>query len=169
MNPIERLSPDPKTTQEIAGVVADLTTAGDVILLDGDLGAGKTTFTQGFARQLGVNEPVTSPTFTLVRRYPTSAGFDLYHADLYRLEQLNEVIDLGLGELLDEGAAAVIEWGEKGAPALGPDHLSIQLRLHQDDRLVEDDDSAGGQRLLTFTTPGGSWEARWKALEERLA
>ena len=158
MTPIERLSPDPKTTQHIAGVVADLTNAGDVILLDGDLGAGKTTFTQGFARKLGVNEPVTSPTFTLVRRYPTSSGFDLYHADLYRLEQLNEVVDLGLGELLDEGAAAIIEWGEKGAPALGPDHLSIQLRLLESE-----------QRLLTFTCPGGSWEARWRALEERLA
>ena len=158
MTPIERLSPDPTTTQHIAGIVADLTAAGDVILLDGDLGAGKTTFTQGFARKLGVNEPVTSPTFTLVRRYPTSAGFDLYHADLYRLDQLNEVVDLGLGEVLDEGAAAIIEWGEKGAPALGPDHLSIQLRLLENE-----------QRLLTLTSPGGSWEARWKALEERLA
>ena len=143
-------------------MVAELTTAGDVILLDGDLGAGKTTFTQGFARKLGVSEAVTSPTFTLVRRYPTSAGFDLYHADLYRLDQLNEVADLGLDELLDEGAAAVIEWGEKGAPALGPDHLSIQLRLLEDDN---DED----RRLLTFSCPGGSWEARWEALEERLA
>ena len=162
MTPIECLSSDPRTTQEIAGVVAELTIAGDVILLDGDLGAGKTTFTQGFARKLGVSDAVTSPTFTLVRRYETSAGFDLYHADLYRLDQLNEVADLGLGELLDEGAAAVIEWGEKGAPALGPDHLSIQLRLLEDDN---DED----RRLLTFSCPGGSWEARWKALEERLS
>jgi tRNA threonylcarbamoyladenosine biosynthesis protein TsaE len=158
MTPLEALSPDAETTRKVAGAVADLTVAGDVILLDGDLGAGKTTFTQGFAKQLGVTEPVTSPTFTLVRRYPTSAGFDLYHADLYRLEHLNEVIDLGLNELLDEGAAAVIEWGEKGAPALGPDHLSVQLRLAGD----------GDQRLLTFTCPGGSWEDRWQELGERL-
>jgi tRNA threonylcarbamoyladenosine biosynthesis protein TsaE len=158
MKPIETRSPDAETTQKIAGVVASLTVPGDVILLDGDLGAGKTTFTQGFARQLGVTEPVTSPTFTLVRRYPTSAGFDLYHADLYRLDQLNEIIDLGFNELLDEGAAAVIEWGEKGAPALGPEHLSIQFRLAGDDDL----------RTLTFTCPGGSWTERWHELEERV-
>jgi tRNA threonylcarbamoyladenosine biosynthesis protein TsaE len=159
MTPLEARSPDAETTRKIAGIVAGLTTAGDVILLDGDLGAGKTTFTQGFAKQLGVTEPVTSPTFTLVRRYPTSAGFDLYHADLYRLDQLNEVVDLGLNELLDEGAAAVIEWGEKGAPALGPDHLSIQLRIDEDDP---------GERLFTFTTPGGSWADRLSELEKRL-
>jgi tRNA threonylcarbamoyladenosine biosynthesis protein TsaE len=129
-----------------------------VILLDGDLGAGKTTFTQGFARQLGVQEQVTSPTFTLVRRYATSAGFDLYHADLYRLEQLNEVVDLGFNELLDEGAAAIVEWGEKGAPAFGPDHLSVQLN-HADG---ED------QRRLVFTATGGSWSGRWNELADSL-
>jgi tRNA threonylcarbamoyladenosine biosynthesis protein TsaE len=158
MTPLEIPSPDAETTQKIGGAVARLAAAGDVILLDGDLGAGKTTFTKGFARQLGVTEPVTSPTFTLVRRYPTSAGFDLYHADLYRLDQLNEVIDLGLDELLDEGAAAVIEWGQKGAPALGPEYLSIQLRLAGD----------GEERRLTFSCPGGSWGDRWQELEDLL-
>lgn len=158
MKTIETLSPDPKTTQQIAGAVADLTAAGDVILLDGDLGAGKTTFTQGFARQLGVTEPVTSPTFTLVRRYSTSAGFDLYHADLYRLDHLGEVVDLGLNELLDDGGAAIIEWGEKGAPALGPDHLSIQLS-HS---MGED------QRRLVFTATGDSWGTRWNRLADSI-
>ena len=158
MKTIETLSRDPETTQKIAGAVADLTGAGDVILLDGDLGAGKTTFTQGFARQLGVTEPVTSPTFTLVRRYSTSAGFDLYHADLYRLDQLGEVVDLGFNELLDDGAAAIIEWGEKGAPAFGPDHLSVQLS-----HLPAED-----QRRLVFTTSGDSWGARWKRLADAI-
>lgn len=157
-DPIEAMSPDSETTQKIAAVVASLTVPGDVILLDGDLGAGKTTFTQGFAKQLGVAEPVTSPTFTLVRCYRTCAGFDLYHADLYRLDQLNEVVDLGLDEMLDEGAAAVIEWGEKGAPALGPDHLSIQLRLAGE----------GDARVLTFTCTAGSWADRWDELGQRL-
>ena len=154
MKPIETTSSDPEITRKIAGAVASLTAAGDVILLDGELGAGKTTFAQGFARELGVTEPVTSPTFTLVRRYSTSAGFDLYHADLYRLDQLNEVVDLGLSELLDEGAAAIIEWGEKGVPAFGPDHLSVQLSHSLGDE----------QRRLVFTTTGHSWAARWKQL-----
>ena len=154
MNPIEVVSSRPETTKTLAGAVAKLTQPGDVILLDGDLGAGKTTFTQGFARQLGVNEQVTSPTFTLVRQYSTSAGFDLYHADLYRLDQLNEVIDLGFNEVLDDGAAAIIEWGEKGAPAFGPEHLSVQLR-----HIGEDE-----QRCLVFTASGDSWKARWDQL-----
>ena len=91
------------------------------MLLGGELGAGKTTFTQGLAAELGVAEPVTSPTFVLVHSYKTAAGWDLLHADVWRLEHLQEVIDLALPELLEDGAAAVIEWGEIAAPALAPD------------------------------------------------
>jgi tRNA threonylcarbamoyladenosine biosynthesis protein TsaE len=154
MKPIETRSPGPETTRKIAAAVADLTAPGDVILLDGDLGAGKTTFTQGFARRLGVTEPVTSPTFTLMRRYSTSAGFDLCHADLYRLEQLNEVIELGFNEILDEGAAAIIEWGEKGAPAFGPDHLSVNMS-HA---------AAENDRRIVFTSACEAWGERWDLL-----
>jgi tRNA threonylcarbamoyladenosine biosynthesis protein TsaE len=101
--------------------------AGDLVLLSGELGAGKTAFTQALARSLGVEEPVTSPTFTLLRSYPTRLGADLLHADIYRLEQLAEVIDLGLPEQLEDGALAVVEWGERGAPALLPEYLHVSL------------------------------------------
>lgn len=147
---------DPAGTQGVAGAVAGLTRPGDVILLDGDLGAGKTTFTQGFARRLGVTETVTSPTFTLVRSYATDAGFDLYHADLYRLEHLSEVVDLALPELLEDGGVAVIEWGERGSPALDPAHLSIQ---------ISHDDSGEDARRLDIVNHGGAWDARWDDLE----
>lgn len=157
------LTHDPAGTRDVAAVVADLTRPGDVILLDGDLGAGKTTFTQGFARRLGVTENVTSPTFTLVRNYPTATGVDLYHADLYRLEQLSEVIDLALPELLEDGGAAVgvavIEWGERGSPALGPAHLSIQ---------ISHSNGSDEARRLEFASHGGAWDDRWSDLTERL-
>ena len=147
---------DPAGTEQVAGAVADLARAGDVILLDGELGAGKTTFTQGFARRLGVGEPVTSPTFTLVRSYRTSAGFELYHADLYRLEQLSEVVDLALPELIEEGGVAVVEWGERGSPALDPAHLSIQIAHADEDQARE----------ITIVSHGGAWDDRWERLKE---
>ena len=154
---------NPAGTQDVAAAVADMTRPGDVILLDGDLGAGKTTFTQGFARRLGVRENVTSPTFTLVRSYTTTAGFDLYHADLYRLEQLSEVIDLALPELLEDRgtpvSVAVIEWGERGGPALGPAHLSIQ---------ISHDDGSDEARRLDIVNRGGAWDDRWDDLTARL-
>ena len=82
---------------------------------------GKTTFTQGLARAMGVGDPVTSPTFTLIRSYPTAFGVELIHADVYRLDRLSEIVALGLPEMLEDGAVAVIEWGGRAAPALGPD------------------------------------------------
>ncbi|MGH9076396.1 MAG: tRNA (adenosine(37)-N6)-threonylcarbamoyltransferase complex ATPase subunit type 1 TsaE [Acidimicrobiales bacterium] len=115
----------PQETQEVAARLAGLLSAGDVVLLGGELGAGKTTFTKGLAAALGVAEVVTSPTFTLLRSYPAAGGLTLLHADVYRLGQLREVLDLALTEQLDEGAVAVVEWGERAAPALGPDYLSI--------------------------------------------
>src|SRR4051794_34854228 len=87
-------------TQDVAAALAGLSREGDVILLAGDLGSGKTSFAQGFGRGLGVTEPVTSPTFTLVHSYDTG-GTTLHHADLYRLDQLSEVADLALGELAE--------------------------------------------------------------------
>jgi len=142
----------PAATQAVAAALAPFLQPGDVILLDGDLGAGKTTFTQGLARALGVNEVVTSPTFTLMRSYRTSEGFELLHVDVYRLERLSDVADLALPEFLDDGAVAVIEWGQKAAPALPPDHLQVRFALTDDD----------AERRLTFEAEGSAWERRFE-------
>jgi tRNA threonylcarbamoyladenosine biosynthesis protein TsaE len=150
---------DVAATQAAGAMVAEALRPGDVVLLDGDLGAGKTTFAQGLARALGVREPVTSPTFTLMQIYPTAASFDLCHVDVYRLERLSEVVDLALPELLEDGAAAIIEWGQKAAAALLPDFLRVDLALTD----VE------GERLLTFDSVGPRWEARLDRLHDALA
>ena len=144
-------------TQEVAGRIHPLLVPGDVILLGGDLGAGKTTFTQGLARAMGVVEPVTSPTFTLIRSYDADAPASLLHADVYRLEHLQEVVDLGLPELLDQGAVAVIEWGEVAAPLLMPDYLAIRFDFEDD-----------GARSLAFSAAGARWSARMPALRRVL-
>ena len=117
-------------TKRLAAGLAGVCRPGDVLLLVGGLGAGKTTFAQGLAAGLGVRERVTSPTFTLVRHYRTgrSEGIvALLHADVYRLEDLAEIEDLALDELVEDGAVAAVEWGERAAPLLGSDALVVEL------------------------------------------
>ena len=110
--------------------------AGDVVLLSGRLGNGKTTFTQGVARGLGVSERVTSPTFTMVRQHrcANEAGITtLHHADVYRVESLEEVRDLALGELVEESAVAIVEWGEIASSVFGRDVMNVDFLLDEDE------------------------------------
>jgi tRNA threonylcarbamoyladenosine biosynthesis protein TsaE len=149
----------PAATQAVAAAIARTVLPGDVLLLDGDLGAGKTTFTQGLARAMGVGEAVTSPTFSLMRSYPTAFGVELIHVDVYRLDTLAEIISLGLPEMLEDGAVAVIEWGDRAAPALGAEHLDIQFALTEVD----------GERRIELTPSGSRWQARWDDLAAGVA
>jgi tRNA threonylcarbamoyladenosine biosynthesis protein TsaE len=126
--------------------LAGLLRPGDVLLLNGELGAGKTTFIAGIGEALGIAEPVTSPTFVIVRRYDD--GFlPLTHADVYRLGSTGEFDDLDLLETGIDGVIA-IEWGEAVAAMIAGDHLKIEL-------LVDED----GDRLIRLH-PHGSWAAR---------
>lgn len=109
---------------------------GDVVLLTGPLGAGKTTFAKGVARGLGVVERVTSPTFIMVREHHCSNSLGittLHHCDLYRVESLDEVVDLAIGELVEESAVAVVEWGELAASIFGRDVMTIDFTVGADD------------------------------------
>jgi len=109
---------------------------GDIILLTGRLGAGKTTFTKGVARALGVKERVTSPTFTMVRQHTchNSLGIEtLHHGDMYRIESAGEVADLAIGELVEEAGVALVEWGELAAEIFGPRAISIHFEVHEDE------------------------------------
>lgn len=143
-------------TRALGAAVAGVLRGGDVVLLAGDLGAGKTAFTQGLARALGVTEQVTSPTFTLARSY--TGRLVLHHLDVYRLEHLQEAEDLGLGELIDDGGVTVIEWGDAVAPVLPSEYLEIRIAFPPDG----DDDA----RTLALRPVGGAWSARARALAE---
>jgi tRNA threonylcarbamoyladenosine biosynthesis protein TsaE len=156
---IEVMSRSAADTQALAARIQPLLRAGDVILLGGDLGAGKTAFVQGLAQAMGVEGVVTSPTFTLVRTYDGAAGLALVHADMYRLDHLQEVVDLGFSELLDDGAVAAIEWGDMAAPVLSRDCLEVRIDLGQGD-----DD-----RVLRMTPVGARWAERAAALREAAA
>jgi tRNA threonylcarbamoyladenosine biosynthesis protein TsaE len=139
-------------TRELAAAVAELARPGDLILLVGDLGAGKTAFVQGFGAALGVTDTITSPTFTLARQY--RGRLELNHLDVYRLEQVEETLDLGLPELLDGPSATLIEWGDTILPALPADFLEVQLTYGEGD-----DD-----RTVHLRPVGPRWGARARAL-----
>lgn len=142
-------------TRAIAAAVAAFVTEGDLIVLVGDLGAGKTAFTQGFALALGVDEPVTSPTFTLANRYRGSMTVN--HLDAYRVEALAEAEDLAIPELLEDGVT-LVEWGDNIRPALPAGHLEVRITLGEGD-----DD-----RVLQLSPVGSAWQARSRSLTDSL-
>ena len=156
------------STHAIAAALAGVTRPGDVIVLAGEMGAGKTAFAQGFGAALGIEEAITSPTFTLVHSYPIpGAKRHLHHADLYRLETTNDVDDLALHELAEFGGIVLIEWGDVATATLGH-HL--QVRLEPDDEDDEDEGDDGdefgldGRRRITFEPVGPAWAGRWDRL-----
>jgi len=124
------------TTSAIAASLAGVSRRGDLIVLAGEMGAGKTAFAKGFGEALGVTEPITSPTYTLVHSYP-AGRLTLHHADIYRLATLHEVADLALPELLESGGIVLIEWGDVVAGILG-DHALVRLEFDETDMDARD-------------------------------
>jgi tRNA threonylcarbamoyladenosine biosynthesis protein TsaE len=145
-------------TRDLGATLAELARPGDLVLLAGDLGAGKTAFAQGFGRGLGVPGPITSPTFTLAREYE-GGRLRLHHLDVYRLEQLEEVLDVGLPELLDDDAVTLIEWGDTITRALPRDYLEVRITFGDGDE----------DRMFELTPFGSSWQARMRAVGIALA
>ncbi len=121
------VSRTPQQTRELAATVAGALRPGDVVALTGELGAGKTCFVQGAASALGVQERVTSPSFVLRREYEGSVP--ILHMDIYRLETLQEIVDIGYEEVFDRTRVTFIEWGDAMSPLLPSDHLELEFRL----------------------------------------
>jgi tRNA threonylcarbamoyladenosine biosynthesis protein TsaE len=168
--PIVARTSSPAATRALAVALSEVLEPGDLLLLVGGLGSGKTTLTQGLATGLGVTDPVTSPTFTLVRAYPCRARAirTLLHADLYRLDRLQDVVDLGIGEMVEDDSVAVVEWGDVASSLFGPEVLTIELAVDgQADPLEADPGGADEERTVTVV-PGGSWTSRRPALADKL-
>jgi len=142
------VSASPERTRAIGAAVASFLREGDVVLLVGSLGAGKTTFVKGLVEALGGGQGVTSPTFTLAHRYKTVPP--VTHVDLWRLERLQEVIDLALDEELEEGGAVIVEWGEAAEALYGSAALVVRLSFG-----VEE-----GERLISLEARGETWQPR---------
>jgi len=144
-------------TRALAGELAPIVRTGDVILLAGDLGAGKTVFVQGLAQALGVRERVTSPTFVLSRQY--EGDLPVVHIDVYRLDHVQEVIDIGLAELVDDDAVVLIEWGDVVAQSVGPHYLGVRLEYP-----AATADGPVDDRVITLSPRGEGWAPRQQAL-----
>ena len=144
--PVTVTLPTADDTQAVGRRIGALLRAGDLLILTGDLGAGKTTFTQGLGEGLGVRGPITSPTFVIARVHPSlSGGPELVHVDAYRLGDSAELDDLDLDTDLDQ-AVTVVEWGSGLAEALAGDRLELTLHRAADD-----------VRTLRLQALGGRW------------
>ncbi|AZB41394.1 tRNA (adenosine(37)-N6)-threonylcarbamoyltransferase complex ATPase subunit type 1 TsaE [Bacillus sp. FJAT-42376] len=124
MNAFERISPSAAHTQELSEQLALLLQGGDVLTLEGDLGAGKTTFTKGLAKGLGIKKIVNSPTFTIMKEYH-GGRLSLYHMDVYRLDEESEA--LGFEEYFESGGVTVVEWAHLIQEQLPAERLEIGL------------------------------------------
>ncbi len=155
----------PEDTQSVGASIGACARPGDVVLLCGELGAGKTCLTQGIARGLGVDSYVRSPTFVLVTIH--QGRLPLYHIDIYRLDQVAEVLDLGLEEYLAGDGVSVIEWADKAPEAFPDDCLRVTLDVQPNDsrRLSLE---PNGDRYLTLINELNEHMAEEAAREEGL-
>ena len=128
----------PEETRELGARLAEKLKAGAVLAFTGDLGAGKTAFTSGLARGLGIEERVTSPTFTIVNEYE-GGRLPLFHFDMYRLGSADELFDIGWEDYLARGGVCAVEWTENVEEAIEDDAIRISIRRGEDEnsRVIE--------------------------------
>lgn len=138
-----------KETKELAAKLAATLKPGDVLALEGDLGAGKTTFAKGLAKGLGIAEPIDSPTFTIIKEY--EGKFPFYHMDVYRIEEPEE--ELGLEEYFFGDGICLVEWASHVKPLLPEETLWLSITVEAD-----------GDRRLEFTSSHPRWNSLCKEL-----
>jgi len=147
-------------TRAIGAAIAPLLRPRDALVLTGELGAGKTTFVQGLAAGLDVEDHVASPTFTLIREY--TGRLPVAHVGVYRLDRLQDVVDLALDEVADGDAVIVVEWGDAIEELLADDRLRIEFT-------TVDPTGADEARSVAIHPRGRSWAERWAALAAALS
>lgn len=159
---LQARSQNEEETRALGAALGALLLAGDLVALDGELGAGKTRFVQGLAQALEVTGPIVSPTFVVVREY--AGRLRLYHVDAYRLAGPAELEDLGWEDVVESGGVVVVEWASRIHPALPPAYVSVRLS-------VSDSDDVGGcdGREVEFQCYGEVWTDRWPRLQAALS
>ena len=146
-NVIEFLTNYPEETEKVGAALGKRLTPGTILAYRGDLGAGKTAFTRGLARGLGYDEPVTSPTYTIVNEY-LGGRIPLFHFDMYRLRSSDDLFDIGWEDYLERGGVCAVEWSENVAEAMEePIEITI-YRLDEDTRRIVIE---GGERLADLS------------------
>ncbi len=143
--------PSPGAMRALAAALQPLLRPGDLLVLTGEIGAGKTFFVSALAQAMGIDEPVTSPTFTLLHTY--EGPLRLHHVDLYRLDDPRELLDLDLPECLDDRAVTAVEWGERGVEAYPEDYLWMRIAV-----------TGPEARSVVLEPVGASWAERLQGL-----
>ena len=132
---MEFITNSPAQTEEIGAKLAEILKPGAVIAYRGDLGAGKTAFTRGLARGLGIQDPVTSPTYTIVNEY-LGGRIPLFHFDMYRLHSADDLFDIGWDDYLERGGVCAVEWSENVEDAL-EDPITVTIeKLGEESRKI---------------------------------
>jgi tRNA threonylcarbamoyladenosine biosynthesis protein TsaE len=139
-------------TRAVGAAIASCLAPGDVVVLAGELGSGKTTLAQGIAGALGVTEPVVSPTFAIVREY--DGDVPVAHVDVYRLDHVQELHDLGFEEIVDGSRVVLVEWGELVRPILPAERVVVRLALSDED---------DGARVIEVSAEGSERSAALRA------
>jgi tRNA threonylcarbamoyladenosine biosynthesis protein TsaE len=142
-------------TRALGACLAEVFSQRDVVLLTGELGAGKTTLVQGIVAGLGSSDHVQSPTFTLIREY--TGRLVVAHVDVYRLERVQDVVDLGLEEIGDGEALLLVEWGDAVQDLLPADRLQVAIT-------TLDPTGSDDARRIELTSQGPSWDSRWNQI-----
>jgi len=155
MAKLRLITQSPGQTQKLGFYIGQLAKGNEVFLLRGNLGAGKTCLIQGIAFGLGVKEYTSSPSFMIAREY--HGRCKMYHLDLYRLDKIQEIVDLGIEEYFDHDAVCAIEWAEKGQSVLPHDNLAINLQY-----IIEN------QRKITFKPHGHNYNELIQHLKKML-
>lgn len=150
--------PDGDAMRQLGHDLARVLRAGDLVILDGGLGAGKTTLVQGIGAGLGVIGQVASPTFIISRVHGNDRGPELVHVDAYRLGSLAELDHLDLDDSTDD-SITVVEWGHGKVEALAEGHALIAIERPRG-AVVEGEDAAVGMRTVTITMVGSRWDDR---------
>lgn len=152
---LKTISRSPDETQRLGKHLGELAEAGDVFLLIGELGAGKTCLTQGVALGLDVQQQVFSPSFVLIREY--RGRLPLYHMDFYRLDRLEEIADLGLDDYLYGKGVCIVEWADKGMAIMPGENLLVIL-----------EHVSGDERTITLQANGERYEDLLQSLKSVL-
>jgi len=147
MNCLNLITHSPEQTQKLGSTIGELVLPGDVLLLIGELGTGKTCLTQGIAWGLNIKEYALSPSFVIMREL--HGRLPLYHIDLYRLDHIEEIADLGLDDYLYGSGVCVVEWAEKALNILPVEHLLIEIN-HLSDTEREFQIKPSGQHYLNL-------------------
>ena len=156
MTPLVLRSHSARETARIGSALGQYAEAGDVFLLSGELGAGKTCLTQGIAKGMGIDEYVRSPTFVLVSIH--QGRLPLYHIDIYRLDEVAEVVDLGLEEYLAGDGVSVIEWASKALEVFPQPYMLVTLTYEGEN-----------ERLIQLEAMGERYESLLSQVEKRLS